>query len=107
MTDTQIHAQYSTGLSRRSIERALIAAGKDLNGLEVADLGMATHERGVGVPSSRSFSTATCLGTGIGKPTGSIPVSRTSIHAAHRHLFSQRFSGVPNTCQISEFRPRH
>jgi SAM-dependent methyltransferase len=40
MTDTQIHAQYSTGLSRRSIERALIAAGKDLNGLEVADLGM-------------------------------------------------------------------
>jgi sarcosine/dimethylglycine N-methyltransferase len=40
MTDTQIHAQYSTGLSRRSIEQALIAAGKDLNGLEVADLGM-------------------------------------------------------------------
>jgi hypothetical protein len=28
MKDTQIHAQYSTGLSRRNIEQALVAAGK-------------------------------------------------------------------------------
>ena len=40
MSDTQIQAQYSTGLSRGNIEQALIAAGKDLGGLEVADLGM-------------------------------------------------------------------
>jgi len=32
--------QYSTGLSRRNIERALIAAGKDLERLEPADLGL-------------------------------------------------------------------
>jgi ubiquinone/menaquinone biosynthesis C-methylase UbiE len=40
MTDTQIHAQYSTGLSRRNIEQALVAAGKDLNHLQPADLGL-------------------------------------------------------------------
>lgn len=40
MSDTQIQAQYSTGLSRPNIERALIAAGKDLDRLEAADLGM-------------------------------------------------------------------
>jgi sarcosine/dimethylglycine N-methyltransferase len=38
MTDTQIHEQYSTGLSRRNIERALVAAGKDLDHLDAADL---------------------------------------------------------------------
>lgn len=38
MTDTQIHDQYSTGLSRPNIERALIAAGKDLDHLAPADL---------------------------------------------------------------------
>src|ERR1700756_4868717 len=75
MTDTQIHAQYSTGLSRRSIEQALIAAGKDLNGLEVADLGMvedfhtmgciATHQRVdlIPIPPSDQVLNA---GTGIG-----------------------------------------
>jgi sarcosine/dimethylglycine N-methyltransferase len=36
---TQIGSQYATGLSRPNIERALIAAGKDLNHLEPADLG--------------------------------------------------------------------
>ena len=40
MKDTQIHAQYSTGLSRRNIEQALVAAGKDLNHLQPADLGL-------------------------------------------------------------------
>ena len=35
-----IQAQYSTGLSRRNIERALIAAGKDLDHLQPADLGL-------------------------------------------------------------------
>jgi sarcosine/dimethylglycine N-methyltransferase len=38
MTDTQIHDQYSTGLSRPNIERALVAAGKDLDHLVPADL---------------------------------------------------------------------
>lgn len=37
MTGT-IETQYSTGLSRRSIERALLAAGKDLDHLAPADL---------------------------------------------------------------------
>ena len=37
MTDT-IQAQYSTGLSRNNIERALVAAGKDLDRLTPADL---------------------------------------------------------------------
>jgi sarcosine/dimethylglycine N-methyltransferase len=40
MKDTQIQAQYSTGLSRRNIERALTAAGKDLDHLTPADLGL-------------------------------------------------------------------
>lgn len=35
-----IAAQYSTGLSRRNIEQALINAGKDLNYLAPADLGL-------------------------------------------------------------------
>jgi sarcosine/dimethylglycine N-methyltransferase len=34
----QVHAQYSTGLARRNIERALAAAGKDLDHLQPADL---------------------------------------------------------------------
>ncbi|OBI97425.1 SAM-dependent methyltransferase [Mycobacterium alsense] len=33
-----IRSQYSTGLSRNNIERALVAAGKDLDHLEPADL---------------------------------------------------------------------
>ncbi|MCV7378944.1 SAM-dependent methyltransferase [Mycobacterium alsense] len=33
-----IQSQYSTGLSRNNIERALVAAGKDLDRLEPADL---------------------------------------------------------------------
>jgi SAM-dependent methyltransferase len=40
MTHTHIRAQYSTGLSRNNIERALIAAGHDLDHLQPADLGM-------------------------------------------------------------------
>ena len=39
MNNTQIPAQYSTGLSRRNIEQALIVAGKDLDHLHPADLG--------------------------------------------------------------------
>jgi sarcosine/dimethylglycine N-methyltransferase len=39
MNDT-IQNQYSTGLSRRNIEQALISAGKDLDHLEPADLGL-------------------------------------------------------------------
>lgn len=39
MTGTRIAGQYSTGLSRESIEQALIAAGKDLASLAPADLG--------------------------------------------------------------------
>jgi cyclopropane fatty-acyl-phospholipid synthase-like methyltransferase len=39
MNDT-IQNQYSTGLSRGNIERALISAGKDLDQLEPADLGL-------------------------------------------------------------------
>src|SRR5262245_756365 len=39
MNDARIDAQYSTGLSRRNIEQALVAAGKDLGGLQPADLG--------------------------------------------------------------------
>lgn len=38
MQDNEIGAQYSTGLSRQNIERALIAAGKDLGHLQPADL---------------------------------------------------------------------
>ncbi|HEX4863481.1 MAG TPA: class I SAM-dependent methyltransferase [Acidimicrobiales bacterium] len=38
MTTLHIDGQYSTGLSRHNIEQALIAAGKDLNHLQPADL---------------------------------------------------------------------
>lgn len=38
--NTHIGNQYSTGLSRHNIERALIATGKDLSNLEPADLGI-------------------------------------------------------------------
>jgi SAM-dependent methyltransferase len=38
MNDSQIHTQYSTGVARRNIEQALIAAGKDLDHLAPADL---------------------------------------------------------------------
>src|SRR5580693_9260318 len=40
MKDSEIDAQYSTGLSRHNIEQALIAAGNDLDHLQPADLGM-------------------------------------------------------------------
>jgi len=40
MATNQIDHQYSTGLSRRNIERALISAGLDLDRLQPADLGM-------------------------------------------------------------------
>ena len=40
MTIPQIDAQYSTGVSRRGIEQALVAAGKDLVQLAPADLWM-------------------------------------------------------------------
>jgi hypothetical protein len=40
MNDTLIRAQYSTGLSRRNIEQALIAAGKDLDHLQPSDLAL-------------------------------------------------------------------
>jgi SAM-dependent methyltransferase len=39
VTTSEIGAQYATGLSRPSIEAALIAAGKDLGHLTPADLG--------------------------------------------------------------------
>src|SRR5271165_3169622 len=39
MNDTQTDAQYSTGASRRNIERALVAAGLGLDHLGPADLG--------------------------------------------------------------------
>ena len=38
MTDSRIHDQYTTGLSRPNIERALVAAGKDLDHLAPTDL---------------------------------------------------------------------
>jgi SAM-dependent methyltransferase len=40
MKESQLHAQYSTGLSRRNIEQALITAGKDLDHLAPADLSL-------------------------------------------------------------------
>jgi sarcosine/dimethylglycine N-methyltransferase len=40
MNDNKIHTQYSTGLSRRDIEQSLVAAGKDLDDLAPADLGL-------------------------------------------------------------------
>jgi sarcosine/dimethylglycine N-methyltransferase len=40
MADIQIEAQYSTGASRQAIERALVAAGKDLDHLRPADLAL-------------------------------------------------------------------
>ncbi len=40
MHTPQIDSQYATGLSRSNIERALIAAGKDLDHLQPADLAM-------------------------------------------------------------------
>jgi sarcosine/dimethylglycine N-methyltransferase len=39
MTSSDISTQYATGLSRPNIERALAAAGKDLDDLRAADLG--------------------------------------------------------------------
>jgi sarcosine/dimethylglycine N-methyltransferase len=40
MKTPQIDTQYSTGLSRHNIEQALVAAGKDLNRIQPADLGV-------------------------------------------------------------------
>ena len=40
MKTRQNDSQYSTGLSRRHIEQALIAAGKDLSDIQPADLGV-------------------------------------------------------------------
>ena len=40
MTDIQIETQYSTGVSRRAIEQALVAAGKDLEHLRPEDLAL-------------------------------------------------------------------
>lgn len=40
MTNTQIPPQYATGTSRKNIEQALLAAGKDLDRLAPADLAM-------------------------------------------------------------------
>jgi sarcosine/dimethylglycine N-methyltransferase len=40
MNDNLVRAQYSTGLSRRNIEKALIAAGKDIDRLQPADLAL-------------------------------------------------------------------
>jgi SAM-dependent methyltransferase len=40
MNNTQIPAQYSTGLSQTNIEQALIAAGKNLDHLQPADLAL-------------------------------------------------------------------
>lgn len=40
MTTTYIPDQYSTGLSRRNIEKALTAAGKDLDHLKPSDLAL-------------------------------------------------------------------
>jgi SAM-dependent methyltransferase len=40
MNNSQIQLQYSTGLSRRNIEDALLAAGKDLDHIAPADLGL-------------------------------------------------------------------
>jgi sarcosine/dimethylglycine N-methyltransferase len=40
METPQVARQYSTGLSRHNIEHALIAAGKDLNHIQPADLGI-------------------------------------------------------------------
>jgi sarcosine/dimethylglycine N-methyltransferase len=40
VTDIQIEAQYSTGVSRQAIEQALVAAGKDLGHLQPADLAL-------------------------------------------------------------------
>jgi sarcosine/dimethylglycine N-methyltransferase len=39
MMSPQVDNQYATGLSRHNIQQALIAAGKDLNHLQPADLG--------------------------------------------------------------------
>jgi sarcosine/dimethylglycine N-methyltransferase len=40
MNDNLIRGQYSTGLSRRNIEQALIAAGKDIDHLQPSDLAL-------------------------------------------------------------------
>jgi sarcosine/dimethylglycine N-methyltransferase len=40
VTDIQIETQYSTGASRKAIEQALVAAGKDLGQLRPADLAL-------------------------------------------------------------------
>jgi sarcosine/dimethylglycine N-methyltransferase len=40
MNDVELQAQYQTGLSRPDIERALLAAGKNLDDLRPADLGL-------------------------------------------------------------------
>src|SRR5438552_7931277 len=40
MTHIQIETQYSTGASRQAIEQALVAAGKDLDHLQPADLAL-------------------------------------------------------------------
>jgi len=40
MTTIQIETQYSTGATRRAIEQALVAAGKDLGHLQPADLAL-------------------------------------------------------------------
>ena len=70
-----IQNQYSTGLSRRNIEQALISAGKDLDHLEPADLGLLEdfHTMGryatsqlVDLAGITSESTVLDAGSGIG-----------------------------------------
>jgi sarcosine/dimethylglycine N-methyltransferase len=40
VTDIQVQTQYSTGATRQAIEQALVAAGKDLDHLQPADLAL-------------------------------------------------------------------
>lgn len=77
MNDT-ILDQYSTGLSRRNIEAALLSAGKDLQDLQPADLGMLEDFHTMGriatgqlVELAEISSTARVLdaGSGIGGTT--------------------------------------
>lgn len=72
---TRIHDQYSTGLSRRNIEQALRAAGKDLDRLEPADLapledfhtmGRSATTQLVGLLELASTDTVLDAGSGIG-----------------------------------------
>jgi sarcosine/dimethylglycine N-methyltransferase len=99
MNDT-IAAQYSTGLSRRNIEHALIAAGKDLNHLQPDDLGLLEDFHTMGrIATSQLLDLLEISNTGEVLDAGS-GIGGTARTVAHR--FGSRVTAVDLTDEYCE-----